>query len=82
MEDILDFAAQASGGAAKYVRWGKVTFPNGREVHYNYDAAGLGYALGRAADIADGNGASPNMYAAYKPACRQAGISERARWSR
>jgi len=58
-----DYADGASGGVAKYVRLDEVTYPNGREVHYDYGATGaIDDIMSRLAAIGDGT----NTHAAYK----------------
>ena len=48
---------------AKYVRLDEVTYPNGREVHYDYGTtAAVDDIMGRLATIGDGT----NTYASYK----------------
>ena len=58
-----DYADGAAGGVAKYVRLDEVTYPNGREVHYDYGTtAAIDDIMGRLATIGDGSGS----YASYK----------------
>ena len=56
-----------SCGSAENARPQKVTYPNGREVYYNYPGNGIGAALNRLDKISDA--ASPqddaNTYAQY-----------------
>ena len=51
----------ASGSVAKYVRLSQVTYPNGREVHYDY-AAGVEDVMSRLSNVGDG----ANTHASYK----------------
>jgi RHS repeat-associated protein len=54
----------AVSGTAKFVRLSKVTYPNGREVFYNYTTSGVGGHLSRLDNIADdSSGTTP--YAQY-----------------
>ncbi|HEX8911045.1 MAG TPA: RHS repeat-associated core domain-containing protein [Humisphaera sp.] len=54
----------AVSGEAKYVRLSKVTYPNGRQVHYNLPSDTIGQKLVRLGNIAaDGSGTT--KYAAY-----------------
>lgn len=55
----------ASGGEAKYVRLASVTYPDGREVHYNLPASGTGQKLARVDNIAD-DASGTNKYAQYQ----------------
>jgi len=58
-----DYADGATGGVAKYVRLDEVTYPNGREVHYDYGTtAAIDDIMSRLATIGDGTSA----YASYK----------------
>lgn len=55
------YADGASGGVAKYVRLSQVTYPNGREIEYDY-AAGVDDVMSRLSEISD----SAGTLAAYK----------------
>ena len=58
-----DYADGAAGGVAKYVRLDQVTYPNGREVHYDYGTTGaIDDIMSRLATIGDGT----NTQASYK----------------
>jgi len=48
--------------AAKYVRLSSVTYPDGREVYYNYSGDEIDDALSRLSDIADGTGQNRVKY--------------------
>jgi RHS repeat-associated protein len=52
-----DYADGATDGVAKYVRLEQVTYPNGREVHYDYGTAGaIDDIMSRLATIGDSTG--------------------------
>ncbi|OQB80125.1 MAG: tRNA nuclease WapA precursor [Planctomycetes bacterium ADurb.Bin126] len=58
------YADGASGGVALYNRLTKVTYPDGREVFYNYPSSGIGAVLSRLDNIADDAGGT-TKYAQY-----------------
>ncbi len=58
-----EYADGASAGVAKHVRLSQVTYPNGRQVQYDYGTTGaIDDIMSRLASIGDGT----NTYAGYK----------------
>ncbi|MBI1373852.1 MAG: LEPR-XLL domain-containing protein [Phycisphaera sp.] len=55
----------AVGGEAKFVRLGSVTYPDGRQVFYNYPTSGVGAVLSRLDNIAE-DAAGVTQYAHYE----------------
>ena len=57
-----------SGSQASHARVEKVTYPDGRQIYYNYEAGAQFKNLGRVANIADCDSDDPadaNTYVAY-----------------
>jgi len=57
--------AEVAVGSGKTIRLTQTTYPYTRAVYHNYPANGIGAALNRVNDIADGDGAQRNKWVEY-----------------